>query len=416
MIHEYQSQSLMDRKGVPVPVGEVATTPDEAYDIAKKYENSDGEVIDVVIKAQVLSGGRGLGSFDSGLIGGVHTCTSPEEVRELASGMLGHRLKTKQTPPEGALCNKVLVTERLFTRHEGYLAFMLDRESMGPIIVASTKGGTDIERVAKDYPALIKKFPISPTLGVTDEVAKEVAIAMGFGKERVLSQAANVVKGMYNVFMQYDCTQAEINPLVEDLNSRVVAVDAKFNFDPNAEYRQPDIFALKDETQADPRDVAADKAGLNYIGLEGNIGCMVNGAGLAMATMDIIKQHGGDPANFLDVGGGATEDQVIDAFKILSDDPNVQVILVNIFGGIMRCDVIASGILNAVQKLGLQVPLVVRLEGTNVEEAKSLLEASPLRVLAANDLDDAAQKAVKVSSIVDMAKEAHLDVAFQLPL
>lgn len=408
----------MAKKGVPVPIGEVATTPDEAYAIAKKYQKTADaeEVIDVVIKAQVLSGGRGLGYFDSGLIGGVHTCTSPEEVKEYATGMLGHRLKTKQTPPEGALCNKVLVTERLFTRHEGYLAFMLDRETSGPIVVASTEGGTDIERVAKEYPELIKTFPIDARVGITDQIAEDVAVAMGFGKSRVKSQAVGVVKNMYDVFMSFDCTQAEINPLVEDLNARVVAVDAKFNFDSNAEYRQPEIFALKDETQADPRDVAAAQAGLNYIGLDGNIGCMVNGAGLAMATMDIIKQHGGSPANFLDVGGGATEDQVIDAFKILSDDPNVQVILVNIFGGIMRCDVIAAGILNAVQKLGLRCPLVVRLEGTNVKEAKALLESSPLRVLAANDLDDAAQKAVKVSGIVDLAKEAKLDVAFQLPL
>eukprot|EP00850_Spirogloea_muscicola_P024197 SM000475S16796 [mRNA] locus=s475:90:2493:+ [translate_table: standard] len=307
--------------------------------------------------------------------------------------MLGQVLVTKQTGAEGKPVNKVLVAEKLDLVNEMYFALALDRASAGPVIIACSKGGTSIEELAEKYPDMIIKVPVDAHEGITDEQAATVAAGL---KLKVVDKkaAAEQVKKLFELFTQADCTLLEINPLAETKDGRLVAADAKLNFDDNAAYRQKDIFTMRDKSQEDPREVAAAEADLNYIGLDGEIGCMVNGAGLAMATMDIIKLHGSTPANFLDVGGNASEGQVVQAFKILTSDPKVKVILVNIFGGIMKCDVIASGIVSAAKQVNLKVPVVVRLEGTNVELGKSILKESGMKIVTAEDLDDAAQKAV----------------------
>ncbi|ELR25551.1 succinylcoa synthetase beta chain, putative [Acanthamoeba castellanii str. Neff] len=413
-IHEYQSQELMRKEGIRVPKGQVAASPEEAYKIAQQMQQ--GGDADVIVKAQVLAGGRGVGHFDSGLKGGVHTCTSPEEVKDVASKMLGHHIFTKQTGPEGKPCNVVYLAERLFIRRETYFAILMDRAYNGPVIIGSSKGGSDIETLSAEHPDAIFKIPIDIAEGVTPEKLELVADKLGFQSTKVKEQTKELVSKLYDLFIKKDCTLAEINPLVEDHQGQIVALDAKLRFDDNAEFRQKEIFALRDESQEDPREVAASKFDLNYIQLNGNIGCLVNGAGLAMATMDIIKLKGGNPANFLDVGGGATEKQVTEAFRIFSSDKSVKAVMVNIFGGIMRCDIIAMGILNAVKVLNIKVPLVVRLLGTNMKEAKDLLENSGARIIFASDLDEAAEKAVKVARIVDMAQEAQLNVSFELPL
>jgi succinyl-CoA synthetase beta subunit len=404
----------MRKEGIKVPKGQVATTPDEAYAIAKSMQD-DGNA-DVIVKAQVLAGGRGLGFFDSGLKGGVHTCTSPEEVKETADKMLGHRIFTKQTGPEGKPCNVVYLAERLFIRRETYFAILMDRAYNGPVVIGCSKGGTDIETLSAEHPEAIFKVPIDIEEGLTPEKLDTISNKLGFQSSKIKTQSKDMVSKLYDMFLKRDCTMVEINPLVENHQGDLVALDAKLRFDENAEFRQKEIFELKDESQVDPREVAASKYDLNYIQLNGNIGCLVNGAGLAMATMDIIKLHGGSPANFLDVGGGATEKQVTEAFRIFANDKSVKAVLVNIFGGIMRCDIIAMGILNAIKVLNLKVPLVVRLLGTNMKEAKDILEHSGARVIFASDLDEAAKKAVKVATIVDMAQQAQLNVSFELPL
>jgi len=401
--------------GISVPRGKIAATPEEAYQAAKIFREWSGDV-DILVKAQVQAGGRGLGHFDSGLKGGIQVCATPEEVRDVTAKMLDHKLITKQTGPEGKLCKQVYLAERAYVRRETYLAFLMDRKSCGPLIVGSARGGTDIETLSAENPDAIFKIPVNIDTGITPEIAEEVAVKLGFNTPKIKMQTIDQITRLYNLFIKYDCTLVEVNPLIEDSYGKIISLDAKINFDDNAEFRQKAIFASRDESQIDPREAAAAKADLSYIQLEGNIGCLVNGAGLAMATMDIIKNTGGQPANFLDVGGGATEKQVTEAFRILSTDKNVKVILVNIFGGIMRCDVIALGIINAAKTLDLKIPLVVRLKGTNVEEAKDILESSGLRVIAADDLDDAAQKAVKVTNIIEMARQAKLTVSFELPL
>eukprot|EP01089_Gocevia_fonbrunei_P001553 TRINITY_DN1144_c0_g1_i1.p1 TRINITY_DN1144_c0_g1~~TRINITY_DN1144_c0_g1_i1.p1 ORF type:complete len:454 (-),score=106.45 TRINITY_DN1144_c0_g1_i1:50-1411(-) len=413
-IHEYQSQELLAADGILVPKGRIATTADEAYYAAQELESQG--VTDVVVKAQVLTGGRGLGHFDSGLKGGVHISQSAAEVKEYARKMLGYKLFTKQTGAEGKPCDKVYIAERLFVRRETYLAILMDRQSIGPVIVGSSRGGTNIEQISEEYPDAIFKVPVSIKDGIQDSQLEEISEKLGFKEPKHKAQAKQIVEKLYNLFIRYDCTLAEINPLIEDHQHRIVAMDAKLNFDDNADFRQKKVFALRDKSQEDPTEVHASDFGLNYIKLEGSIGCLVNGAGLAMATMDIIQQRGGKPANFLDIGGGATGEQVTEAFKILSSDKNVKAILVNIFGGIMRCDIIAYGIINAAQNLGLRIPLVVRLSGTKVDEAKTILENSGLRVITAEDLDEAAQKVVKVAQIVTMADAANLKVSFELPL
>eukprot|EP01094_Clydonella_sp_ATCC50884_P015671 TRINITY_DN26293_c0_g1_i1.p1 TRINITY_DN26293_c0_g1~~TRINITY_DN26293_c0_g1_i1.p1 ORF type:complete len:440 (+),score=183.04 TRINITY_DN26293_c0_g1_i1:116-1435(+) len=408
-IHEYQSQQLLHDHGVNVPRQSVASTVTEASAVAKGIGG------DVIVKAQVLAGGRGLGHFDTGLQGGVHICHSPQEVEDVAKGMLGNRLITRQTGDEGQKVSKVLVAERHYIRREIYFCIALDRKSGGPLLLASAQGGMGIEELAATNPEALVRHAIDIHKGISDAEALDVAKQLKFNEE-MQEEAADQIKKLYAMFRDLDCTQLEINPLAETATGRVMCVDAKLNFDDNAEFRHKDLFGMRDISQEDARDVAASEHDLNFIGLDGNIGCLVNGAGLAMATMDIIKLFGGSPANFLDVGGGASEQQVSEALKIIASDPKVEAILINIFGGIMRCDVIALGILNAVQNLKLQIPLVVRLQGTNVEEAKQLLNSSGLRIIPADDLDDAAERAVKVADIVSMAKKAALNVHFELPL
>lgn len=412
-IHEYQSLNLFKKFGIAAPDGGVATTPQEAEDIA----NSLPPGSDYVVKAQVLSGGRGKGHFSNGFQGGVHMGTSPLEVRALAEKMLGHNLITKQSGEAGKPCNKVFVGERLYFRRETYFAILNDRAMAGPVLVASPAGGMNIEEVAAKTPHLVFKEPVDVSKGVPEDAAIDrLVTAMGFDKPSTREQAADLIKHLYKMFVETDATLVEINPLAETHDGKVLCADAKLNFDDNASFRQKEIFALKDESQDDPREVQAAEYGLNYIGLDGQIGCLVNGAGLAMATMDTIKLYGGEPANFLDMGGGANAKQVTQAFGILNADPKVKAILVNIFGGIMRCDVIALGMIQAAQELGIKKPMVIRLEGTNVEEALRLIDESGMRMMTAKDLGDAASKAVRVVEILDMAKKANLDVSFELPL
>jgi succinyl-CoA synthetase beta subunit len=323
----------------------------------------------------------------------VHVRKTPDEVRDVAGKMLGQILVTHQTGPAGRLVNKVLVAESADIAREIYFAVLLDRATAAPLIVASTEGGVEIEAVAAKSPEKIIREPIDPLVGLQPYQARKLAKQLGFESSQ-LKNASKLFEGLYRTFIAYDCSMVEVNPLVVTNKGEVLALDAKFNFDDNALYRHPEIAAMRDRAEEDPREVEASKHGLNYIGLDGNIACLVNGAGLAMATMDIIKFYGGEPANFLDVGGGATEEQVTEAFKILIADKKVKAILVNIFGGIMKCDVIAQGIIDAAKTVKLSVPLVVRLEGTNVERGKQLLKESGLALIAADDLADAAQKVV----------------------
>ena len=387
-IHEYQAKELLQKFDVATTRGRVAATLDEAEQIARELGD-----VDIVVKAQIHAGGRGKGSFKNGFKGGVHIRKTPEEIREVAAQMLGQILITHQTGPTGRLVNKVLVAESADIAREIYFAILLDRATAAPLIVASTEGGVEIEAVAAKSPEKIIREPIDPLAGLQPCQARKLAKQLGFESSQ-LKNASKLFEGLYRTFIAFDCSMVEVNPLVLTKKGEVLALDAKFNFDDNALYRHPEIAALRDIAEEDPREVEASKHGLNYIGLDGNIACLVNGAGLAMATMDIIKFYGGEPANFLDVGGGATEEQVTDAFKILIGDKNVRAILVNIFGGIMKCDVIAQGIINAAKSLKLSVPLVVRLEGTNVERGKRLLKETGLALIAADDLADAAQKAV----------------------
>jgi succinyl-CoA synthetase beta subunit len=392
-IHEYQGAELMSKHGINVPKGAAVSSVEELRKVIKDVFPNENEL---VVKSQILAGGRGLGTFKSGLQGGVHI-TKSDKVEELAEKMLGQILVTKQTGPQGKIVSKVYLCEKLTLVNEMYFAITLDRTSAGPLIIACRKGGTSIEDLAEKFPDMIIKVPIDVFTGITDEDAAKVVD--GLAPQVADKQACmDQVKKLYKLFCESDCTLLEINPIAETSDKQLVAADAKLNFDDNAAYRQKEIFAYRDPSQEDPREVAAAKADLNYIGLDGEIGCMVNGAGLAMATMDIIKLHGGTPANFLDVGGNASENQVVEAFKILTADDKVKAILVNIFGGIMKCDVIASGIVNAAKTVDLKVPVVVRLEGTNVDQGKRILKESGMALVTAEDLDDAAQKAVKAIS------------------
>jgi succinyl-CoA synthetase beta subunit len=390
-IHEYQSKELLQKFDVAITRGRVASTLDEAEQIARELGD-----VDVVVKAQIHAGGRGKGTFKNGFKGGVHVRKTPAEVREIAAKMLGQILVTHQTGPSGRRVNKVLVAESADISREIYFAVLLDRATAAPVIVASTEGGVEIEAVAAKSPEKIIREPIDPLAGLQQFQTRKLAKHLGFESSQ-LKSASKLFEGLYRTFVAFDCSMVEVNPLVVTTQGNVLALDAKFNFDDNALYRHPAIAAMRDIAEEDPREVEASKHGLNYIGLDGNIACLVNGAGLAMATMDIIKFYGGEPANFLDVGGGATEEQVTEAFKILIADKKVKAILVNIFAGIMKCDIIAQGIINAAKTLKLSVPLVVRLEGTNVETGKKLIADSGLAVIAADDLADAAQKVVKAA-------------------
>jgi succinyl-CoA synthetase beta subunit len=393
-VHEYQAKELLQKFGAATPRGRMAETAAEAEQIARELGTDN-----LVVKAQVHAGGRGKGTFANGFKGGVHLVKSPAEARDVAGKMLGQTLVTHQTGPAGRLVSKVLVAESVDIEREIYFAVLLDRATAAPLIVASTEGGVEIETVAEKSPEKIVREPIDPLAGLQPFQTRKLARQLGFKSDQI-KPAAKLFSALYRTFIESDCSMVEVNPLVVTTNGEVFALDAKFNFDDNALYRHPEIAALRDTTEEDPREVEASKHELNYIGLDGNIACLVNGAGLAMATMDIIKFYGGNPANFLDVGGGASEEQVTEAFKLLVADKNVKAILVNIFGGIMKCDVIAQGIINAVKAVKLPVPLVVRLEGTNVDAGKKIIADSGLPVTTANDLADAAQKVVAAAGTV----------------
>ncbi|MEY2494555.1 MAG: succinyl-CoA synthetase beta subunit [Verrucomicrobiota bacterium] len=387
-IHEYQAKELLQKFGVATPPGKAAGSPAEAERAAKDLGGGE-----LVVKAQIHAGGRGKGTFTNGFKGGVQLCKSPEEVRDVAAKMLGQTLVTHQTGPSGKVVNTVLVAKSVNIAREIYFAILVDRGTAGPLIVASTEGGVEIETVAAKTPEKIIRESVHPLAGLQPFQARKLAKQLGFESSQIKA-AAQLFDGVYRTFIGLDCSMVEVNPLVVTNTGEVVALDAKFNFDDNALYRHPEVAALRDISEEDPREVEASKHDLNYIGLDGNIACLVNGAGLAMATMDIIKLNGMFPANFLDVGGGANKEKVTAAFKIILSDPAVKGILVNIFGGIMRCDIIAEGIVAAAKEVNLSVPLVVRLEGTNVEQGKAILANSGLAIVPANDLGDAAKKIV----------------------
>jgi succinyl-CoA synthetase beta subunit len=387
-IHEYQAKELFDRFQVPSPKGKVASTPEEAAAAAREFAGAN-----LVIKAQVHAGGRGKGHFKNGFKGGVHLIESPELASDLAGKMLNETLVTVQTGEAGKLVRKVMIAEAVDITHEYYLAILMDRGTSRPVIVASTEGGMSIEDVAHNTPEKIIRQFVHPLLGLQGYEIRKLSAALGLSGD-LAKQFGKLLSNLYKLFVSLDCSMVEINPLVTTPDGRVLALDAKFGFDDNALFRHPEIVAMRDKEEEDPREVAASEYDLNYIGLDGNIACLVNGAGLAMATMDIIKHFGGEPANFLDVGGGASKEQVTAAFKIILGDPNVKGILINIFGGIMDCNVIAEGVIAAAKETGLPIPLVVRLEGNNVEQGKATLNASGLNIVSADTLSDGAQKIV----------------------
>jgi len=387
---EYQSKGLLLDYGVTVQKFKMATNETEASSIPSEFPCDE-----YVIKAQVLAGGRGKGHFDNGFKGGVHLTKDPAKVPSLCTAMIGNRLITKQTPPDGIPVSKVMVAEAIDITRETYFCIVMDREHNGPVIVASPDGGVDIEEVAEKTPERIMKMPVDIHTGITDEMAKELAVFLGFsGSSYLFNQCTEQIKNLYKMFLDVDCLQLEVNPLAETPQGMIYTADAKLGFDDNASFRQKAIFDMEDTTESDPREVEAAKHNLNYVQLDGNIGCLVNGAGLAMATMDIIKLYGGEPANFLDVGGSVQEAQVKEAFRIITEDDKVKAILVNVFGGIVNCATIANGIVNACKSIDLKIPLIVRLEGTNVDNAKQIIADSGLAIVSAENLDDAAKKAV----------------------
>jgi succinyl-CoA synthetase beta subunit len=390
-IHEYQAKALLRSYGAPVSNGRIVLRADEAKAAAIEM---DGPLW--VVKAQIHAGGRGKGSFieaDAGAAGGVRLTHSVEEAEKEAKAMLGRTLVTKQTGPTGKLVNRIYIEDGSDIKKEFYLAILVDRQTSRVSFVASTEGGMDIEEVAEATPEKILSFSIDPATGYQGYHGRRIAFDLGLDGKQT-KQCVALMGNLYRLFLEKDMEMLEINPLIISDSGDLKCLDAKMGFDGNAMYRHRDIAELRDTTEEDPKELEASKHDLNYIALDGQIGCMVNGAGLAMATMDIIKLYGAEPANFLDVGGGATKEKVTEAFKIITSDPQVKGILVNIFGGIMRCDVIAEGVVSAVKEVGLQVPLVVRLEGTNVEEGKTIIRQSGLNVIAANNLKDGAEKIV----------------------
>lgn len=383
-IHEYQGKEILRKYGVTTPRGFPCFSVDEAVEAAKKL---GGNVW--VVKAQIHAGGRGKG-------GGVKVAKSLDEVKKYASEILGMTLVTHQTGPEGRVVKRLLIEEGADIQKEYYVGMVVDRATQRVALMASSEGGMNIEDVARDTPELIHKVFVDPSTGLTDAEGEDIARKIGM-PEGAVKESSKFMQGLYKAFVETDASLAEINPLIRTGDNRVIALDAKFNFDSNALYRHPEIQAYRDLDEENPDEIQASKFDLTYISLDGNIGCMVNGAGLAMATMDIIKLYGGAPANFLDVGGGATTEKVTEAFKIMLANPDVKAILVNIFGGIMRCDVIANGVVAAAKQVALKVPLVVRLEGTNVEQGKAILANSGLPIISASGMADAAQKAVNAA-------------------
>ena len=404
-IHEYQAKALMKARGIPVPEGAVVRTVDQAVEATRRLIESTGNPV-VVVKSQIHAGGRGKGRFKeypdlggvnvvlAGVDGGIEA--AQDKVRELASQMLGSTLVTIQTGDDGKVVNRLYIEQGIDIATELYLSVLLDRSTSRNIVMASTEGGTEIEVVAEETPELIIKEEIDPAFGLTEFQAKRVAWGLGLEGDAFKNGVA-FLKELTAFAADMDTDLVEINPLVVTTDGRVMALDGKMAFEANALYRHPDVLELQDESEEDAAELAAKEHGLSFISLDGSIGCMVNGAGLAMATMDIIKYVGGEPANFLDVGGGAEKDQIVAAFKIITEDPNVKGIFVNIFGGIMRCDVIANGVVAAVEEVGLEVPLVVRLEGTNVELGKAIIDESDLNVVSAVDMKDGAEKIVELA-------------------
>jgi succinyl-CoA synthetase beta subunit len=380
-IHEYQAKAILARHGVPVPRGEVTFAAADAVDIAKRLGTGV-----VVVKAQIHAGGRGKG-------GGVKLARSPQDAEKLARTMIGMTLITHQTGAEGRVVRRVLIEEGLQMQRELYVSIVLDRAAGRPVIMASAAGGMDIEEVAEKTPEKIVRVHVSPGVGIVPFEARQLGFGIGLDAPQV-NKFVKVVTALYDAYLATDASLVEINPLVVTASGDLLALDAKMNFDDNALYRHPDLKEMRDTGEEDPLEIEASKFSLNYIRLEGNIGCMVNGAGLAMATMDIIKLSGGEPANFLDVGGGANAEQIRNAFKILISDKNVQAVLINIFGGILRCDVLAQGVIAAVKELGVRMPIIIRMEGTNVDEGKRLLKESGLNFTTADSMDEAAEKAV----------------------
>ena len=383
-IHEYQAKAILSHHGVPVPRGEETSNPAEVFDIAKRLGTSV-----VVVKAQIHAGGRGKG-------GGVKLAKSPDEAERIARDMLGMTLVTHQTGPEGRVVGRLLIEEGLQMTRELYLSIVLDRAAGKPVMMASADGGMDIEEVAAKTPERIAKVYIEPGVGIVPFEARQLGFAIGLDGAQV-NKFVKLASSLYEAFLATDASLVEINPLVVTATGDLLALDAKMNFDDNALYKHPDIKDLRDLAEEDPLEIEASKYSLNYIHLDGNIGCMVNGAGLAMATMDIIKLAGGEPANVLDVGGGANAEQIRNAFKILMSDKNVKAVLINIFGGILRCDVLAQGVIAAVKELGVPVPIVIRMEGTNVDEGKRLLKDSGMNFTTADSMDEAATKVVQLA-------------------
>lgn len=383
-IHEYQAKEILSRYGVAIPRGQMATTPEQARAVAERL----GTAV-TVVKAQIHAGGRGKA-------GGVRLARSPEDAERLAGEILGKKLVTPQTGAEGRLVRRVLVEEGLDIRREIYLGLLVDRVAAAPVVMASAAGGMEIEEVAKEKPEAILRETIQPALGLQPFQARKLAFALALAPESI-GQAARLLDGIYRAFLATDASLVEINPCILTGDGRLVALDAKMTFDDNALYRHPELAELRDLDEEAPLEVEASKFRLNYIKLEGNVGCMVNGAGLAMATMDIIKLAGGSPANFLDVGGGASAEQVKNAFRILTSDAGVRAVFINIFGGILRCDVLATGVVNAARELELQAPIVVRMEGTNVEKGRDILRQSGLNFTVAEDMRDGAEKAVRLA-------------------
>lgn len=392
-IHEYRSAELLRQYGVGTPAGEAAFEPQQAYDIAKKLGHDA-----LVVKAQALTGGRGKGHFDTGLKSGVHMIESAEQARDLAKQMLKHRLITKQSGAKGKPVSAVYVVERVNAKHEAYLSILMDRQSKKAMIICSSEGGMNIEEVAAKNPDAIKKFTVTESKGLTAETAKQISKSLGFSAEAE-ADAADAVTKLYKIFKEKDASQIEINPLseVEGQDTKVMCMDAKFGFDDNASFRQEEVYSWRDLSQEDADEVVAKKSDLNFVKLQGNIGCLVNGAGLAMATMDVIKLYGGDPANFLDCGGGATPETIETAFKLILSNEKVDGIFVNIFGGIVRCDFVAQGLVAATKNLAVSVPIVARLQGTNLEEGRRIIEESGLKIYSFDELDPAAQKVVELT-------------------
>ena len=389
-IHEYQAKALLEKFGVPVPKGAAAKTPEEFINALTELPEGP-----TMVKSQIHAGGRGKGTFSDGYKGGVKFCKTKAEAKEVAARMLGNTLVTAQTGPAGRKVQTVYFTVASDIKKEYYLAILLDRAASRPVIVASTEGGVEIEKVAHETPEKIFKVIVDPAYGLADFQVRELVTKLGFAG-REAQNASKLIRSLYTMYWETDASMVEVNPLISTPTGEVLALDAKVSFDDNSLFRHPEIVALRDLNEEDPKEVEASKHSLNYIALDGNIACLVNGAGLAMSTMDIIKHFGGSPANFLDVGGGATKSQVVAAFKIILGDANVKGIFVNIFGGIMDCNVIAGGIVEAVREVGLKLPLVVRLEGNNVEAGKSTLSSSGLPIVSGSSMADAAQKIVKL--------------------